>query len=132
MVLLPHCRFCHVVAHIDVSWSRQDSGQSVSMYQCVCDYCLHILPFLLELVTACICLTLKAPNKNCSRRHFNFLLLSFEEIRPDFSCESSAKQRIHLKHQVLFSLKNNEKIFMNVVCCSLLLVKFCHSLQIVL
>ena len=25
---------------------------------------------------------------------------------------------IHLKHQVLFSLKNNEKIFMNVVCCS--------------
>ena len=26
---------------------------------------------------------------------------------------------IHLKHQVLFSLKNNEKIFMNVVCCSL-------------
>ena len=27
--------------------------------------------------------------------------------------------RIHLKHQVLFSLKNNEKkIGMNVVCCS--------------
>ena len=25
---------------------------------------------------------------------------------------------IHLKHQILFSLKNNEKIFMNVVCCS--------------
>ena len=24
-------------------------------------------------------LTLKAPNKNCSRRHFNFFLLSFEE-----------------------------------------------------
>ena len=24
-------------------------------------------------------LTLKAPSKNCSRRHFNFLLLSFEE-----------------------------------------------------
>ena len=24
-------------------------------------------------------LTLKGPNKNCSRRHFNFLLLSFEE-----------------------------------------------------
>ena len=62
--------------------------------------------------------TLIAPNKNCSRRHFNFLLLSFEEIRLDFSCESSAKQRIHLKHQVLFSLKNNEKIFINVVCCS--------------
>ena len=26
-----------------------------------------------------ILLTLKTPNKNCSRRHFNFLLLSFEE-----------------------------------------------------
>ena len=25
------------------------------------------------------CLTLKAPNKNCSRRHFHFTLLSFEE-----------------------------------------------------
>ena len=24
-------------------------------------------------------LTLKTPNKNCSRQHFNFLLLSFEE-----------------------------------------------------
>ena len=32
----------------------------------------------------------------------------------DFSCESSALQRIHLKYQALFSLKNNEKIFMNV------------------
>ena len=27
-------------------------------------------------------LTLKGPNKNCSRRHFNFLLLSFEEKKP--------------------------------------------------
>ena len=27
-------------------------------------------------------------------------------------------QRIHLKHLVLFPVKNNEKIFMNVVCCS--------------
>ena len=26
-------------------------------------------------------LTLKAPNENCSRRHFNVLLLSFKEIR---------------------------------------------------
>ena len=35
-------------------------------------------------------LALKVPNKKCSRRHFNFLLLSFEKIRLDFSCESSA------------------------------------------
>ena len=41
-----------------------------------------------------------------------------KKIRLDFSCESSAYQRIHLKDQVLFSLKNNEKIFMNVVCRS--------------
>ena len=41
-----------------------------------------------------------------------------KKIRFDVSCESSAKQRSHMKHQVLFSLKNNEKIFMNVVCCS--------------
>ena len=34
-----------------------------------------------------------------------------KKIRLDFSCESSAEQRIHLKYQVSFSLKNNEKIF---------------------
>ena len=34
-----------------------------------------------------------------------------KKIRLDFSCES-------LKHQVFFSLINNEKIFMNAVCCS--------------
>ena len=65
-------------------------------------------------------LTVKAP-KNCSRRHFNFLRFYFylpKKIRLDVSSESSAKQRIHLKHQVLFFLKNNEKIFMNAVCCS--------------
>ena len=63
-------------------------------------------------------LTIKAPNENCSGRHFNFLLLSFEEIRLDVSCESSARQRIHMKYQVLVSLKNNEKVLMNVVCYS--------------
>ena len=41
-----------------------------------------------------------------------------KKIRLDVSSESSARQRIHFKHQVLFSLKSNEKIFMNVVCCS--------------
>ena len=28
------------------------------------------------------------------------------------------RQRIHIKYQVLSSLKNNEKVFINVVCCS--------------
>ena len=50
-------------------------------------------------------LTLKAPNKNCSRRHLNFFLLS------------SAQQRIHLKHHVLFSLKKTMK---NIYECRLL------------
>ena len=40
------------------------------------------------------------------------------EIRLDVSCESSAQQRISMKYQVLFSLKNNEKVYINVVCCS--------------
>ena len=40
-----------------------------------------------------------------------------KEIKLDFSCESSAWQRIHLTHQVLFSLKNNEK---NIYECRLL------------
>ena len=59
-------------------------------------------------------LTLKAPNKNCSRQHFNLLLLSFEENKASFFQVNP----LHLKHQVLFSLKNNEKICINVVCCS--------------
>ena len=47
---------------------------------------------------------------------FYFYLL--KKIRLDVSCESSVQQRIHVKYQVLFSLKNNEKVFMNVICCS--------------
>ena len=31
-----------------------------------------------------------------------------KKIRLDFSCETSAWQRIHLKHQVLFSLKKKK------------------------
>ena len=61
-------------------------------------------------------LTLKAPNKKCSRRFFYFYLL--KKIRLDVLCESSALQRIHMKYEVLFLLKNNEDIFMNVVSCS--------------
>ena len=62
---------------------------------------------------------------------FFFFFFFSEKIRLDVSSESSARQRIHMKyqvlfsrqrihmkHQVLFSLKNNVKVFMNVVCCS--------------
>ena len=38
-------------------------------------------------------LTLRAPNKNGSRRYFNFLLYLSKKTRLDFSCESSASQR---------------------------------------
>ena len=62
-------------------------------------------------------LTHKASNKNCSRRHLNFYFYLSKKIRLDVSSESSAQQRIHLKHQVLFSLKNNEK---NIYECRLL------------
>ena len=59
-------------------------------------------------------LTLKAPSKIAADDNFMFLLLSWLDV----SCESIARQRTHMKYQVLFSLKNNEKVFMNVVCCS--------------
>ena len=48
-----------------------------------------------------------------------FYFSLWKKIRLDVSSESSARQRINLKHLVLFSLKNNGKIFMNVLCCSL-------------
>ena len=54
-------------------------------------------------------LTLKAPNKMATDDILIFYCCLSKKIRLDFSCESSAQQRIHLKHQVLFSLKNNEK-----------------------
>ena len=47
---------------------------------------------------------------------FFYFYLS-KEIRLDVSCESPALQRIHMKYQVLFSLKNNEK---SIYICRLL------------
>ena len=42
-----------------------------------------------------------------------------EKTSLDISCESSAKQTIHMKFQDLFSLKNREKKKKkNVICCS--------------
>ena len=49
--------------------------------------------------------------QNCSRRHYIFYVYILKKIRHDVSCESSARQSIHMKYQVLFSLENNEKIF---------------------
>ena len=53
-------------------------GERTKNYlQAIFDYLRLSLPRLY--------LTLKVPNKNCSRRHFNFLLLSFEENRLEIS-----------------------------------------------
>ena len=62
-------------------------------------------------------LTLKRQTTIAANDSLSFYFYLLKKIRLDFSCESSAQQRIHLKHQVLFSLKNNEILFMNVVCC---------------
>ena len=35
-----------------------------------------------------------------------FFIVISEKIRLDVSCESSARQRIHMKHQALFSSKD--------------------------
>ena len=59
-------------------------------------------------------LTLKAPNKNCSRRHFNFLLLSFKENEAWcfkwILCQATSS--------LIFSEKRLKFFFMNAVCCS--------------
>ena len=47
---------------------------------------------------------------DCSRRQSCIFCHCFsEKIRLDTSCESSARQRFHMKHQVLFSSKNKSK-----------------------
>ena len=42
-----------------------------------------------------------------------FLLLSFEKIRLDVSCEEDS----HKISSLIFA-ENNDRVFMNVVCCS--------------
>ena len=41
--------------------------------------------------------------------HKYFFVVFSEKIRLDVSSESSARQRIHMKHQALFSLKEKSK-----------------------
>ena len=49
-------------------------------------------------------------------KFINIFSLFFREIRLDVSSESSAKQRIHMKIQALFSSKDKHKI---LKCCLL-------------
>ena len=56
-------------------------------------------------------------NYNCSSRHFDFFFfIFFREKYHDISCEPYALQTIHMKWQVLFSLKNNNKTSQNIDC----------------
>ena len=40
---------------------------------------------------------------------FFFFLFQKKKLRLDISCESSARQRVHMKQQVLFSVKEKSK-----------------------
>ena len=69
---------------------------------------------------SCICiydLPLKRQTKIAADDTFFYFYLS-KERKLDILCEPSARQRIHMKYQVLISVNNNEKVFINVVCCS--------------
>ena len=56
-------------------------------------------------------------NHNCSRQQSSIFLHYFsEKVRLDVSSESSARQRIHLKHQALFFSKDKSK---KLKCCLL-------------
>ena len=69
-------------------------------------------------------LTLKAPITTATTAaddSLEYLLLFFsDKIMLDISCESSAWQRIHMKHHALFSSKDKRKNNKSVVCCDLL------------
>ena len=63
-------------------------------------------------------------NKQCVLSVFFFFFFFFgggggggsEKISLNISCESSAKQTIHMICKVFFVLKNNKKIFQNADC----------------
>ena len=68
------------------------------------------------------CLTLMASIMTAADDSLEYFFIVFffsEKIRFDISCESSARQqRIHMKHQALFSSKDKHKRKWSVVCCN--------------
>ena len=63
-----------------------------------------------SLLNRIISLTLKVPITTVADDiHKYFFIVFSEKIRLDVSSESSARQRIHLKHQALFSSKDKSK-----------------------
>ena len=65
-------------------------------------------------------LTLKAPITTAADDclGYFFIYFFFDKIMLDISCECSACQRIHMKHQALFSSKDKSKNNKSVVCCN--------------
>ena len=73
----------------NLSANNVDPGQKP--HYVASDLGLHRLPMTLLQAPCKNGLTLKAPNKNCSRQHFNsFFFYLSKKIRLDFSSESSA------------------------------------------
>ena len=63
-------------------------------------------------------LTLKAPITTAADNiHKHFFIVFSEKIRLDVSSESSARQRIHMKNQALFSSEDESKK-LKFVCCN--------------
>ena len=61
-------------------------------------------------------LNLLSTNHNRSRRKFWICFVFSEKTSLDISCESSARQMIHMKSQDLFCLKSKKKIYKNLEC----------------
>ena len=50
--------------------------------------------------------------KDCNRQHFDvFYFYLSTKTRLDVSCESSARQRIHMKYCLIFSIKQCKSFF---------------------
>ena len=63
-------------------------------------------------------LTLKAPITIAADDSRIFFHCFSDRIRLDISCESSARQKSHMKHQALFTSKDKSKKYKSVVCCN--------------
>ena len=63
-------------------------------------------------------LTLKAPITTAADNSLEFFFIVFfsGKIRLDISCESSARLRIHMIYQALFSSTDKSK---SVICCNI-------------
>ena len=82
--LLPHydCHFAYFFflffpIILEGLWGITDDITTIPFHHVLFSAVLHVAELAKSISVHS--LTLKAPNKNCSRRHFNFLLLSFKE-----------------------------------------------------